>query len=204
MRPFGSIISIDEARRLLADHVQPIQRAERVPLAHAAGRVAAAEVKSSIPVPPFSRSLMDGYAVIASDTSGAASSVTLEIVDRIYTGAAGNRPITSGRCAEIATGAPIPEGDYELRLEHFERTSCSQLIDPYFVHSLTPEGVLQPGATTVRFDIGPLPAGLSDSNPIATRISSLLYAPEPVDTDECCFSWRASPHPLHRESIPSP
>ena len=44
MRPFTSTISLEEARRRLAAAVRPIARTERVPLADAAGRVAAADV----------------------------------------------------------------------------------------------------------------------------------------------------------------
>ena len=112
MRPFKSTISLEEARRRLSDHVRPIERVERVALDAAAGRVAAADIRSTIAVPPFSRSAMDGYAVIAAETAAASRDrpVRLRIVDRIYTGAATNTRIQPGTCAEIATGAPLPEG----------------------------------------------------------------------------------------------
>jgi molybdenum cofactor synthesis domain-containing protein len=112
MRPFTSTISFDEARRRLDAAGVPIARTEHVALGAAPGRVAAEDIASSIDVPPFSRSAMDGYAVIAADTSRAASGspVRLRIVDRLYTGQAPATAITSGACAEIATGAPLPLG----------------------------------------------------------------------------------------------
>jgi molybdenum cofactor synthesis domain-containing protein len=112
LRPFSSTISFDEARRRLDAAVVPIARTERVTLGASSGRVAAEDVTSSIDVPPFSRSAMDGYAVIAADTSRAAagSPVRLRIVDRLYTGQAPATAIASGACAEIATGAPMPAG----------------------------------------------------------------------------------------------
>ncbi len=112
MRPFTSTISFDEARRRLDAAAVPIARTERVALGAASGRVAAEDIASSIDVPPFSRSAMDGYAVIAADTSRAAagSPVRLRIVDRLYTGQAPATAISSGACAEIATGAPLPPG----------------------------------------------------------------------------------------------
>lgn len=112
MRPFSSTISIDEARQRLRDGVRPIARTERLALAAATGRVAAEEIAATIYVPPFSRSAMDGYAVIAADTSaaGGGGTVTLTILERIYTGQAPARTIVSGTCAEIATGAPLPPG----------------------------------------------------------------------------------------------
>src|SRR3954453_22695203 len=112
MRPFTSTISIDEARRRLRDGVRPIARGERGPLAHAAGRVAAADVRSTVFVPPFSRSAMDGYAVIAADTASASADVParLRILERVYTGNVPSVAVTPGTCVEIATGAPLPHG----------------------------------------------------------------------------------------------
>jgi molybdenum cofactor synthesis domain-containing protein len=112
MRPFTSTISIDEARARLAASVRPISRTERVLLAHAVGRVAADDLVSEVFVPPFSRSAMDGYAVVAADTAGAtrSSPVHLRIVERVFTGRSPSRTIGPGTCAEIATGAPLPNG----------------------------------------------------------------------------------------------
>src|ERR1043166_2161350 len=88
MRPFTSTISLDEARRRLEANLRPIARVEHVPLDAASGRVAGAAVASPPDVPPFARSAMDGYAVIAADVAAAsaAAPARLRIVDRIYTG----------------------------------------------------------------------------------------------------------------------
>jgi len=112
MRPFTSTISLDEARQRLMAAVRPIDRIERVRIDEAAGRVAAADVTSPIDVPPFARSAMDGYAVVAADTRNASrdAAVRLRLIDRIYTGAMSAATISSGTCAEIATGAPLPTG----------------------------------------------------------------------------------------------
>jgi len=112
MRPFTSTISLEEARRRLDAAVRPISRTEQVPLMAAAGRVVAADVISMIDVPPFARSAMDGYAVIAADTLGATADrpARLRLVDRIYTGALSAVQLVPGTCAEIATGAPVPAG----------------------------------------------------------------------------------------------
>jgi molybdopterin molybdotransferase len=112
MRPFTSTISLADARARLDAHVRPIARTDRVPLADALGRVVSADVASAIDVPPFARSAMDGYAVIAADTIGADRTAPrrLRIVERIYTGAPPRESIAPGTCAEIATGAPLPHG----------------------------------------------------------------------------------------------
>ncbi|MGE3509304.1 MAG: gephyrin-like molybdotransferase Glp [Vicinamibacterales bacterium] len=112
MRPFASTISIDDARRRLAEDVRPIGRTEILPITEAAGRVAATDVVASMFVPPFARSLMDGYAVVATDTSGASrrAPARLAIAERIYTGMSPTATLGPGRCSEIATGAPLPDG----------------------------------------------------------------------------------------------
>src|ERR1700687_6004456 len=112
MRPFKSTIPRTEPRQHLAAGVRPIARTERVALVEAGGRVAAADVAATIDVPPFARSAMDGYAVVAADTRGATrgAPIRLRLVPRIYTGQLPHCRIDPGDCAEIATGAPVPEG----------------------------------------------------------------------------------------------
>jgi len=112
MRPFSSTIALEEARRRLDAHVRPIARTERVRLEDAAGRVAAEDVRSAMDVPPFARSAMDGYAVVAADTARATrdTPLRLRVLDRIYTGQLSAAAVAPGSCAEIATGAPLPSG----------------------------------------------------------------------------------------------
>ncbi len=139
MRPFTSTISLEEARRRLDAAVRPIDRVERVELVDAAGRIAATDIASTIDVPPFARSAMDGYAVVAGDTDGASPSapVRLTLVDRIYTGQPSRTKVTRGTCSEIATGAPIPDGaDAVVMVEETARSGENE------IHILTPA---QPG-----------------------------------------------------------
>src|SRR4029078_10012852 len=87
-------------------------RTERVPLAQAGGRIASADLTAQVFVPPFSRSAMDGYAVIAADTAGASRQppIALPITERVFTGNTPIHGISRGECSEIATGAPLPDG----------------------------------------------------------------------------------------------
>jgi molybdenum cofactor synthesis domain-containing protein len=112
VRPFASTISLDEARRRLSAAVRPIERAERVPIADAAGRVAAGDVVASVHVPPFARATMDGYALRAANTRAASRDrpVRFGVVDRIYTGQVSTARVDDGTAIEVATGAPLPEG----------------------------------------------------------------------------------------------
>lgn len=112
MRPFGKTIALEEARTIIERTVQPVDRTEVIPLQQVNGRVLAQDVFSNADVPPFTRAAMDGYAVRAADTAGASSASprTLRRVETIYTGQVPQKSIGAGECAEIATGAPMPEG----------------------------------------------------------------------------------------------
>jgi molybdenum cofactor synthesis domain-containing protein len=73
---------------------------------------------------------MDGYAVVAADTSAATreAPVQLRIVERIYTAQMPRAAISSGTCAEIATGAPLPEGaDAVVMVEETVLTSPDEV-----------------------------------------------------------------------------
>jgi molybdenum cofactor synthesis domain-containing protein len=112
MRPFTSTISIEEARAVLQAAATPLHGVEAVTLDGLSGRVLAEDVVASTDVPPFARAMMDGYAVRATDTTGATRGTPrdLRVVGRVFTGEVLARAIGAGECAEIATGAPVPEG----------------------------------------------------------------------------------------------
>ena len=112
MRPITETIPLEDALGLMLANAAPIERTERVALREAAGRVLAAPAISRVDVPPFDRAAMDGYAVVAEDTFGAGpyEPRLLRLVETIYTGQVPTRAISRGECAEIATGAPMPDG----------------------------------------------------------------------------------------------
>ena len=78
---------------------------ESVELAEADGRVLAEPLISSLDLPPWANSAMDGYALALADWQGTA----LQVSQRIQ---AGTAPTTlqPGTCARIFTGAPLPAG----------------------------------------------------------------------------------------------
>ena len=112
MRPFTSTLPFADALAILDHSARPIDRHETVALVHAAGRVAARDLIAPVDVPPFDRAAMDGYAVIAADTQGASRSspVVLTCLAELHTGSVASERLAAGRCIEIATGAPMPDG----------------------------------------------------------------------------------------------
>lgn len=112
MRPFTSTIPLHEALAHIHAAARPVVRVETVPLANALGRVLAEDVSAQGDVPPFARAAMDGYAVIATDTAGAAPQhpATLRCLGTVFAGQAPSVAVVPGTCVEIATGAPLPPG----------------------------------------------------------------------------------------------
>ncbi len=112
MRPFTHTISLREARAIIDAGIAPIARRETIRLDDAHGRVVAADVVSTLDVPPFDRASMDGYALLAADTQAASetSPAALALIGRVYTGEVPDATVTPGTCVEVATGAPMPAG----------------------------------------------------------------------------------------------
>ena len=130
MRPIRETIPLDEARELIDGIMAPVTRTERLDLVTANGRVLARDITSNRDVPPFARAGMDGYAVVAEDTFGASryEAKTLRVVETVYTGQVPTRPVGRGEAAEIATGAPMPEGaDAVVMVEETERSGTDDV-----------------------------------------------------------------------------
>ncbi len=136
MRPIRDTISLDEARVLIDGAIASLRRTERVPLVHANGRVLAADIVADRDVPPFARAAMDGYAVVAEDTFGASrhDPKTLRVVGKVYTGEVPTAGVGAGEAAEIATGAPMPEGaDAVVMVEETERSGADvRILTPVY------------------------------------------------------------------------
>ena len=73
------------------------------------GRILASDIHSTINVPGFDNSAMDGYTIALNDTQMAKENVSFDVVDRIAAGSTGN-DLKIGSAARIFTGAPIPNG----------------------------------------------------------------------------------------------
>jgi len=112
MRPITSTLNFVDALRIILEAARPIARIETLLLLEADGRVVAREIVATGDVPPFDRAAMDGYAVIASETTSASASSprTLRCVDHVFSGHMPRRGLGPGECMEIATGAPMPPG----------------------------------------------------------------------------------------------
>jgi molybdopterin molybdotransferase len=84
----------------------------RQELAEAEGCVLAEDVTAAAALPPFDNSSMDGYAVLAADTAGAAADrpAALRVTGEIAAGDTGDYRLEPGDAIKIMTGARLPAG----------------------------------------------------------------------------------------------
>jgi len=105
------LVSIDAHRADILDRIRPLPPTQ-LGITEAEGSVLAEDITASRPLPPFDNSAMDGYALIAADTAGAAKDapVTLRVTGEVAAGDTGAYAVTPGTCLRITTGAKLPGG----------------------------------------------------------------------------------------------
>jgi molybdopterin molybdotransferase len=129
----AKVIETIRAAQPAADAASATPKIETVDLADALGRVLAQPIAADRDYPPFNRSTRDGFAVRSEDL--AAPGAALEIVGEIRAGAAFSKTIGPGQCAEIMTGAAVPDGaDAVVMIEHTHvaggRMRCERAAEP--------------------------------------------------------------------------
>lgn len=127
---FLRTISVNEFKEILASIDNLSLGAEFVDLNNSFKRVVSQDIHSSIDVPHFTKSRMDGYAVIAEDTFGAEEDnlIRLKLVETIHAGDVPQKKLVSGQCASVATGAPIPEGATGVVMVEFTERSENDVL----------------------------------------------------------------------------
>jgi len=137
----SELIPISKAYSIL-DKNQKIMEKESIDLKDSHLRSLAKEIYSFHNSPPFDKSAMDGYAVIAEDTFGASSNIIkeLKIIDQIGAGAFSNKKIKNGEAIRIATGAPIPEGANAVLMEEYTITKSKSEDEFIEIHSQVTPG----------------------------------------------------------------
>ncbi len=99
-------------------------KTEVIDIEDALDRILAEDIMSAEDIPPFTRSLVDGFAVKAKDTYGAkeTSPLFLTVSGKIEIGKETDIIIEEGRTASISTGAMLPVGADSVVME--EHTRC--------------------------------------------------------------------------------
>ncbi len=79
----SSLISTDEALTFLLDSAVVVDCKEHVSLDDSLGRVLASNIHSSVNVPGFDNSAMDGYAIAIKDSQLPKTKHSFNVIDRI-------------------------------------------------------------------------------------------------------------------------
>jgi molybdopterin molybdotransferase len=116
--------TLQGAREKLLEYLKKKRpETEHVELMDSEGKVLAEDVLSACAIPDFSRSTVDGYAVLAQDTQGASESIPvfLDIVEEVNIGHPATSCLRSGQCAYVPTGGMVPKGaDAMVMVEYCE------------------------------------------------------------------------------------
>jgi len=104
----GPMMSVDEAVGIIASRVKAVGEAEAVPLLEADGRILARDLAAPLPLPPFTNSAVDGYAVGSGELPRDREQA-FPVNGRVQAGAPAE-PAQPSHAVRIFTGAPMPEG----------------------------------------------------------------------------------------------
>ncbi len=109
---FLKAVTSEEALRIINAFALPHRETVSVPLDEALGRVLAEEIVASEDIPPFARSLVDGFAVRVKDIYGAKETnpALLLAKGEVKVGQEATMTIGPGETVYVATGAMLPEG----------------------------------------------------------------------------------------------
>ena len=125
----GALMPVDEAVALIAARISPVAGVERVALHDADNRVLAHALHAPLPLPLFSNSAVDGYALRSADLPHDAARA-FPVAGRVQAGSAA-APIAPDTVMRIFTGAPMPQGaDTVFMQEDVEHDADGRVILP--------------------------------------------------------------------------
>jgi len=100
-------LTLAQALDELVRWLPPVRAAESIDTRAAAGRMLAEDVSSTVDLPAFDNSAMDGYALRFADLQ---PGHWLHEIGRAYAGHPFCGRVETGTCVRIMTGAPLPDG----------------------------------------------------------------------------------------------
>ena len=121
MPEFIELLPPGKALSILMEHISAGADSELIETASALGRVTISPVLAPHPLPSFSRSTVDGFALQARDTYGASDSLPayLKLIGEVPMGAEAGITVGNSQCALIHTGGMLPLGaDAVVMIEH--------------------------------------------------------------------------------------
>jgi molybdopterin molybdotransferase len=152
----GPMMSVDEAVGIIAARVTAVRDIETVALAQADGRILACDIAAPLPLPPFTNSAVDGYAVRSRDLRQGGEQA-FAVTGRIQAGASAGNAIPTGQAIRIFTGAPMPEGaDTVFMQEDVRIDEAGRVVLPA---GLKPGANVRPAGEDIALGFAALKAG---------------------------------------------
>ncbi len=174
MKP-QALLPLDDALAALLAQAAPVADVETVDTLEASGRVLAADIRSTLDVPPRDNTQMDGYAVCRADLGSASAQrpVQLRVAQRIPAGHVGSA-LARGEAARIFTGGLVPEGADAIVMQEMAQADGDMAT---FAHCPAPGEWIRRAGEDIRAGsvilhagarLGPQAAGLAASVGLAT------------------------------------
>ncbi len=127
------LLTVDQALEKILSQATAIEQIEQVNTLDALNRVLAEDLHSTIDVPGYDNSAMDGYAVRSEDCRSPGKE--LPVTQRIPAGQVGAF-LQPGSAARIFTGAPVPEGADAVVMQEM----CQQVGDNVIINTVVAAG----------------------------------------------------------------
>jgi molybdopterin molybdotransferase len=168
----GSLMPVEQALARLLEMAEAsrIVERERLPLAQVQGRVLAEDLMSTLDLPPWPNSAMDGYALCMADWTGE----PLVVSQKVFAGQAPD-PLQPGTCARIFTGAPVPAGANCVEMQENAEVQADGRVR--FTQALTPDQNIRPQGQETTIGELVLPAG-TQMGPIEQGLAASLGCAE--------------------------
>lgn len=131
-----------EVLALIRRRLTAVVDSEEVALAHAVGRVLAADIPAPRDIPAYDNAAVDGYAFSSADCGPAGASLPVAL--RIAAGDRNVAPLPAASAARIFTGAPMPPGADTVAMQE----DCA--VGPGRTETVTIPPGLRPGANRRR------------------------------------------------------
>jgi len=114
----NKLISLAEAEREISRQLKKTG-SERVPLAEALGRISAASVRALQPVPGYTQSTYDGFAIPRKCLKENDDICLYRLQGEIAAGDIRNQKCNMGSCYRIMTGAMVPSGGWKVIAQEY-------------------------------------------------------------------------------------
>jgi molybdopterin molybdotransferase len=150
------MMSVDDAVALISARVSAVAETDMVALSEADGRILAEDIAAPVPLPLFTNSAVDGYAVRGVDLPNSADTM-LPVAGRIQAGAQTVTAIAPGNAVRIFTGAPMPDGADTVFMQEDVRVDASGKV--VLPAGLKPGANVRPAGEDIAVGQAALPAG---------------------------------------------